>query len=283
MNNQALNESLIKAIKENDEAKVLDLIKTDADVNYKYEIFELTPLIVAIHAGNPKIVQILLDNGADITIEDAAGRDVLSMTNNIELGKIFVEKGFNVKNISSRKTNALHWVSNLEYARFLIDQGIDLNQRDSMGESPIFRIEKWEIIELLLDGGANANIQNREGNTILHEALINKKKDVAKIILNYDIDVSVKNNKGLTCLHYAAVFGVKEVVLLLIEKGANINETTTDLNLTPLYIAAKNNKPEIVELLLNHNADKSVKSKKGFTALDAAKKAGEDSIINMLQ
>ena len=62
-----------------------------------------------------------------------------------------------------------------------------------------------------------------------------------------DLVVSVSGGR-MTALHIAAARGYVDIVLLLIEKGADINARTIN-DSTPLSFAVVNNHPEVVELL----------------------------------
>ena len=75
--------------------------------------------------------------------------------------------------------------------------------------------EQYEIMSLLIEAGANINLENREGQTALHQAVIN-------------------NN-------------IKAVEILL-KAGAKLN-TVDNSQETPLESAKKNNNIEILELL----------------------------------
>ncbi|WP_428743441.1 ankyrin repeat domain-containing protein [Tenacibaculum sp.] len=63
--------------------------------------------------------------------------------------------------------------------------------------------------------------------------------------------------------------GNYEAVKTLIENGTNINRKSGGL--TPLMFAARYNKADIVQLLIDNGAKLKVKSEKGYTALEYAK------------
>jgi len=62
--------------------------------------------------------------------------------------------------------------------------------------------------------------------------------------------------------------GETDLVKKLIEYGADVNETSAGL--TPLMVAARYNKVEIIKLLLANGAHTYIKDEKGFTALKYA-------------
>jgi len=66
-------------------------------------------------------------------------------------------------------------------------------------------------------------------------------------------------------LHVAIQKGEIDLVKKMIEYGADVNEVS--LGLTPLMVAARYNKVEIIRYLLSHGAHADKKDEKGFTAL----------------
>lgn len=67
----------------------------------------------------------------------------------------------------------------------------------------------------------------------------------------------------------------------LIEYGADVNEISEDLS--PLMIAARYNKIEILNVLLANGANPSVKNEKGFTALKYAQLSNATEAIAILK
>ncbi|OIQ41327.1 MAG: hypothetical protein BM563_01190 [Bacteroidetes bacterium MedPE-SWsnd-G1] len=65
--------------------------------------------------------------------------------------------------------------------------------------------------------------------------------------------------------------GNVDAVLNLINTGTNINQKSAGM--TPLMYAARQNKVEIVKLLIARGAKLKIKSEKGLTALDYAKQS----------
>ena len=67
----------------------------------------------------------------------------------------------------------------------------------------------------------------------------------------------------------------------LIEYGADVNELSEDLS--PLMIAARYNKVEILNVLLSNGANPNVKNEKGFTALKYAQLSNATEAIAILK
>jgi ankyrin repeat protein len=86
--------------------------------------------------------------------------------------------------------------------------------------------------------------------------------------LNPEIDVNKVDANGQTLLMHACMGENLEIVKLVIEKQVNINATDS-LGTTALMLACMTN-VNIVQELIRHKADASVKNKLGFTAQDIA-------------
>jgi ankyrin repeat protein len=82
-------------------------------------------------------------------------------------------------------------------------------------------------------------------------------------------------------LHVAVSKGDLEVVRKFIAYGANVNEQAEDM--TPLMIAARYNKVEIIKVLLENGARPGDKNEQGFTALKYAQLSNAADAIAILK
>ena len=89
-------------------------------------------------------------------------------------------------------------------------------------------------------------------------------------------------NKPSIDIHGAVLTGNLEAVKQHIEAGTDINQKEAMSGSTPLMSAATFNKPEIAKVLINANADLSVKNNDGGTALHTAAFFGRIEIVQLL-
>ena len=89
------------------------------------------------------------------------------------------------------------------------------------------------------------------------------------------------SNSFSTPMNVAVGKGDLAFVKKLIEYGADVNEMSEDLS--PLMIAARYNKVEILKVLLASGANPSVKNDKGFTALKYAQLSNAADAIAILK
>ncbi|MNK77606.1 Ankyrin repeats (3 copies) [compost metagenome] len=84
-----------------------------------------------------------------------------------------------------------------------------------------------------------------------------------------------------TPLNVAISKGDIETVKKFIEYGADVNQMSEDF--TPLMIAARYNKHEIIKVLLANGANPNAKNEKGFTALKYAQTSNASDAIALLK
>ncbi|MFH6991895.1 ankyrin repeat domain-containing protein [Flavobacterium sp. FlaQc-48] len=82
-------------------------------------------------------------------------------------------------------------------------------------------------------------------------------------------------------LHYAVCAGDIESVKQFIKYGADVNKLSRDMS--PLMLAARFNKFEIIKVLLENGANPSIENEKGFKALNYAEYAKANESIAILK
>src|SRR4051812_14263017 len=97
-------------------------------------------------------------------------------------------------------------------------------------------------------------------------------EDCAAILESGEVDINWKNKDGETALIAATKRGHLEVMHVLLVHGANTNIVDNDYY-SPLHICARRGDLNSLELLLeqSNSIDRSLKTKRGQTALDIAK------------
>jgi ankyrin repeat protein len=152
-----------------------------------------------------------------------------------------------------------------------------------------------EICAALLESGADVDAKEGELNTPLQFAIHRPRAGqpksssevylgVLRLLLEKGADVNAKNYLGVTALHAAVLYGAEvSGVELLIEHGAKVNAVADAQGWTPLHGAAGMGRADLVEVLLKHGADRTLKDGRGMTPLQVAEAAKKDDIVKMLQ
>ncbi|HUT10864.1 MAG TPA: ankyrin repeat domain-containing protein [Thermoguttaceae bacterium] len=68
---------------------------------------------------------------------------------------------------------------------------------------------------------------------------------------------------------------------VLLANGAEVNARNSD-GKTPLHAAAWRGCVEVVRVLLAHKADAAIQGNMGFTAVDEARSAGHEAVVELL-
>ena len=118
--------------------EIIEKIKVLDDINMCGAVDGRTLLIHASFYNRKKVVEHLLESGADLCLKDNVGFTALHAA------------------VSS---------SNEEISKILLLSGADVNEKDNFGNVPLFRVAPTDIniIKLLLEFGADATIENDYG------------------------------------------------------------------------------------------------------------------------
>ncbi|MCY4524545.1 MAG: ankyrin repeat domain-containing protein, partial [Halobacteriovoraceae bacterium] len=218
-----------------------------------------------------------------------------------------LDNNANVMALSNKHNTPLHLAAahgtNPEVLVVLLDNGADIEAKNrydpydprmdkSRGsELPIHEMTPLHaaaigtpnpaIIKTLLDRGANIHARDSAGNSPLHHAVAtytinpNQGTDVIEELLKHHASVEATNNDNVSPLHLAAFIPNVDIINTLLRHLKNkalINTASKKSGYTPLHIAAgENQNPEVIRVLLNHNADIKAKSlRNGDTPLHGA-------------
>ncbi|MBO5285086.1 MAG: ankyrin repeat domain-containing protein, partial [Alphaproteobacteria bacterium] len=216
------------------------LIEAGADVNERDD-FGRTPLMEACKRADVTAVEFLLAHGALINLQDKEQKTALMYA----------------AEYAGRE-------SNLQIIKMLLAKGADVNIENALGETALMIASQTEegeaAIKLLLNKGADINKQAVRGGGALHDAYnfadnIYGDKNTFDVLLEAGADINQGDNQGRTVLMEAVQNNDLAMVRKLLEKGADVNQQTTDFwGGTALMIAAEKGNEDIVRLLLQAGA-----------------------------
>jgi ankyrin repeat protein len=164
----------------------------------------------------------------------------------------------------------------------LINRGVDVNTVDREGNTLLtqaVRLDVPPLFDFLLQRRARLNIRNRNGETALSIAAFTGKLSYVQRLVEAGAEV---NFYGWPPLAYAAYNGHAEIVDYLLKHRAEIDATTANGS-TALFFAARHGHREVVELLLKYKADPTIANENGDTAVDWALKGKNTDIEALLR
>ena len=125
-----------------------------------------TPLHRAVATGNEKLVDALLDAGANMHAADNYGRRPLHYARfSPAITGLLARSGANVDLVDNYGNTALHMAAYPEVAVILIAHGAQVNATNYNGRTPLHLARTPEVIECLLASGADTNLIDYNGKT----------------------------------------------------------------------------------------------------------------------
>ncbi|XP_033914262.2 ankyrin repeat and SAM domain-containing protein 6-like [Acipenser ruthenus] len=289
-----------------------------------------TPLMQAARFGHLNVAHMLLENGAEINARNRIGASVLTMASrggHVSVVKLLMESGafvddydhldVNMGNnnnnntkgefpdITALMTGAQH--GHEAVVRLLLEWGADPNYCiKTTGWSPLMLVTlngKVSVAQQLVERGADPDNKNVLAKTSFEIALNYKQKEMTnyldaittirpqsgeekrrpdvfhalklgncqlvKEILDEDPgQVNIANPDGASPLMIAAVNGQLDVVQLLVDGNADIDKQDSVHGWTALMQATYHGNKDVVKYLLNQGADVNLRAKNGYTAFD---------------
>jgi cytohesin len=188
------NDALIEAIRGDDMAAIDELLALGADANYPEPSLGLSPLIMATVRSDAQMAQRLIAAGADVTIIDKGGNNLLHHAvdggNPDLLALLLEQEGINI-NLARDVYGSTPLImaardNNVAMVEQLINAGADLEIGDDWGDTPV-NIAAYrgslEALQLLIERGAAIEVVNTNGNTALDHARNQSHEEIEAFLL----------------------------------------------------------------------------------------------------
>ncbi|KAK5634650.1 hypothetical protein RRF57_010363 [Xylaria bambusicola] len=217
-----------------------------------------TPLHYASKVGFTERMQLLVDYGAFIDVQDYHGLSPF-------LWAVIANQ--------------------LGATRLLLSRGVDINSTSLEGKSALglaVNLGHEKMIRLLVEEGADIMFESLDDQmTPLEEAAACGSLQVFRLLLNRGSDMNHHAENGWSAIHFAAEEGHLEILDLLLTKGANVNAINS-FGVSPLHCAANGGHTSIVKLLLQRGADPHKSTCRGWTPLHYAAFKGYSDVVRSL-
>ncbi|XP_071085224.1 putative ankyrin repeat protein RF_0381 [Haliotis cracherodii] len=287
-----------------------------------------TPVMIAARAGYRELVDFLVKKGADMTLVNNDGDNILhqacrggdiekvrgfleqdkleinsrgkngetpvmmaARAGYVELVDFLVKKGADMSLVDSGGDNILHHVcrgGDIEIVKSVLAQDkLDINSRGKNGETPVMVVAAWarlgELLDFLVKKGADMSVVNNDGDNILHQACRGGDIETVRRVLAQDkLDINSRGKNGDTPAMVAAWTGHGELVDFLVKKGADMSLVNYGGD-NILHQSCKGGDVETVKRVLEQ--DKlgiNSRSKNGSTPVMMAAKAGREGLVTFL-
>jgi ankyrin repeat protein len=263
--------ALMFAINSNNNNKnniIFNIVEKGLQFEKKYKInLELidkegkTALLYAVKKQQHSVVQLLLENGANINFAEIRRNTSSIMYASLKYDDLMLNILLNKKykaDINAtdfQGNNALFFVfekdippGNLTSGVYqnrrensikkLINNGININKRNIYGKTPLMRASElydFSILKVLIENGADVNLQDNNGDTTLfyvvnkyfdserHLDYLYRYKNRFRYLLRKQANIDIQNNDGTTLLMLAVQKKDVGLVHYLLQKGANTN------------------------------------------------------------
>ncbi len=286
------------------------LLKNGAKVNMRNDNGYL-PLHFAAGSGNIETIKILIKYGVNLFLKDCD--DKLAVDWAIE-DDMKETAEFLKQEMDKQNQKFLRAVANndLEEVKKLIKQGVDINTKDEKGFTALSHAclitKNIEMIELLIDNGADIDTKTNEGNTPLISACYFGNNDVVDCLVSNGANIYIENDGGHNAKKTAEIIlnneaieiienrkekitkklikavkaGNVDKVKKLISAGGDVNAKDADGNSILMIAAIDKNKCDILEILLDNDADTELRNEKGVTPLMTAAHFGNSEGVMIL-
>ncbi len=243
---------------------------------------EGTLLHLAVQYGVETLMDDLIQDHANIHAQDSDGMTPLHYAvrkNQRKVVNKLIKAGAMVDSLDKHGNTPLFYSFKYlpeepDLVHDLINAGADPNRRDS-SKSPLFcellssrasDTLALAVLPLIRD----INLQNNNGDTPLHLAILREQYELAKQLIVLGADLKILNNRDESVFQLACEQGNLSLFESFLEKQFNVHQPIGKKNETPLIFSARHGNLEIVKKLIALKVDLNSKDSEGNTALSVA-------------
>ncbi|WOG98213.1 hypothetical protein DCAR_0417554 [Daucus carota subsp. sativus] len=254
-------------------ASTYDTIPNEWFTTRKKQVF-IDSGIQVMFVGSPVLTQ-LVNNGAMGEI-----RDVLEKSDSAWKA---------VESVDSDGQTLLHLAiskNRPDLVQLLLEFEPNVEVSSGSGSTPLeaaVALGETLIVELLL--AHHANVERSEASSWgpIHYAAGGGYLEILKLLLLKNADVNALTKDGNTALHIAVEERRRDCARQLLTNGARTDICNSGDGDTPLHIAAALADDHMIKLLLQKGANKDIRNKVGKTAYDVAAEHGHSRLYDALR
>eukprot|EP00033_Pygsuia_biforma_P003325 GCRY01003643.1.p1 GENE.GCRY01003643.1~~GCRY01003643.1.p1 ORF type:complete len:521 (+),score=95.76 GCRY01003643.1:130-1692(+) len=258
-----------------------------------------TPLHYAALGGHLDCVKFLLESGAEVDAEDEYQRtpfDLAAEKGSLEVLEFLLsyserpDQTAFLNRITEEGNSPLMMALNhsrIDAAKYLIDKGADITLTNDLGLNALHMAcgseegvmgAKWILEEKLL----SPKTRTKEGQTLMHFAAREAHVDlVLELLHDHKISTTVQDKNGAQPIHFAAKSNKTNIVDVLVDNGALVNARDMK-GAQPIHYACMMGGPVGLKALEAKGADVKAKGENGSTCLHYAALGGNSAILQYL-
>ncbi|CAG5125589.1 unnamed protein product [Candidula unifasciata] len=183
-----------------------------------------TPLLKATSQGATDTVQMLLDAGCYIDVQDEHGNAAIheACWNGFsQTAELLVKYNCNVCLVNKAGFTALHLAAqngHNECSRVLLYAGCNPDIKNNYGDTALHTAARYGhagVTRILISARCKISEQNKNGDTALHIAAALKRRKIAKILVESGIDTELDNKQHEKAIDVAKRKEYPEIILII--------------------------------------------------------------------
>ncbi|XP_046555559.1 serine/threonine-protein phosphatase 6 regulatory ankyrin repeat subunit C-like [Haliotis rubra] len=280
------NDTLLHVACEGGNSPIVEDLLPRFDINCRGQL-GWTPLMTAALNRKKDVVDLLVSNGADLTLRNDNNDTLLHVAceggNSPIVGDLLPQFDINCRGfVGWTPLMTAAWCGKKDVFDLLVSKGADLTLRDDDNDT---------LLHVACEGGNSPivgdllpqfdiNCRGQLGWTLLMSAALNRKKDVVDLLVSKGADLTLRNDNNDTLLHVGCEGGNSPIVGDLLPQF-DIN-CRGYVGWTPLMTAALNRKKDVVDLLVSKGADLTLRDDCNRNVLHVACEGGNSPIVEDL-
>lgn len=168
---------------------------------------------------------------------------------------------------------------------YVLKRGARIDARDQDGQTPLMVAVKsgdLSIINGLLAYKANPNLQDHDGWTAAMYGVRSNEPKIFRLLGKFKADFNKVNKDGLTALALAIVDNKANAAVAMLDNQANPDIAMGEAKYNAMMLAVKKGNLQLVQTLLQYKANPNAKNAAGLTPLMIAAFDNKDMMVSLL-